>query len=102
MRTLLRGVVVFGLAMLILALTPGLLLAQTSNGTIVGKVTDKTGASVPNAEVTATDAERGGGRTTETDSSGAFRIESLLPGHYLVSVKASGFAEFKVSGIEVK
>ena len=102
MRALLRGVVLIGLAMLVVALVPGLTMAQSSNGIIIGKVTDKTGASVPNAEVTATDAERGGSRSTNTDGSGAYRIESLLPGHYVVSVKASGFAEFKVSAVEVK
>lgn len=76
--------------------------AQTSNGTIAGRVTDKTGAVVANATVTATDAERGGSRETTTDSVGGYRIESLVPGKYTVSIKASGFTEFKVSGVEVK
>src|SRR5215475_15671252 len=102
MRTLLRGVVLVALAVLVVALIPGPAMAQTSNGTIVGKVTDKTGASVPDAEVTATDAERGGARSAITDGSGAYRIESLLPGLYVVSVKESGFADFKVSAVEVK
>jgi hypothetical protein len=88
--------------MLVVTLLSCPAMAQTSNGTIVGKVTDKTGASVPNADVTATDSERGGGRSVQTDASGAYRIESLLPGQYVVSVKASGFADFKVSGVEVK
>lgn len=76
--------------------------AQTSNGTIAGKVTDKTGAVVANATVVATDAERGQSREVTTDSVGGYTIESLLPGKYLVTIKAAGFAEFKVSGVEVK
>jgi outer membrane receptor protein involved in Fe transport len=77
--------------------------AQTSNGTIAGTITDKNGAVVSGAKVVATSVDRGGEpRTTETDSVGAFRIESLPPGKYTVSVTASGFAELKFSGVDVK
>lgn len=87
----------------ILALSPTEFVnAQTSNGTIAGKVTDKTGAVVPGATVTAKDMERGGTREVTTDSVGGYRIESLLPGKYDVLVKAPSFAEFKVAGVEVK
>src|ERR1700719_3846530 len=68
--------------------------AQTSTGTVVGTVVDKSGAAVPNATVKASSAEFGKDlRTTTTDSAGGYRLESLLPGIYTVSVEASGFSK---------
>src|SRR6476646_330224 len=77
--------------------------AQTSNGTIAGSILDKSGAAVPNATVEATSEDRGGDpRVVQTDNSGTYRIESLLPGKYTVVVKKDGFAQVKISGVEVK
>lgn len=77
--------------------------AQTSNGTIAGSILDKSGAAVPNATVEATSEDRGGDpRVVQTDNSGTYRIESLLPGKYTVVVKKDGFAQVKISGLEVK
>jgi len=57
---------------------------------------------VPLATVEATSSDRGGAaRVSETDSSGSYRIESLLPGTYALVVKKGGFAEIKVSGLIV-
>ncbi|MGC2389899.1 MAG: carboxypeptidase-like regulatory domain-containing protein, partial [Candidatus Acidiferrum sp.] len=77
-------------------------VAQTSDGTIVGTVTDSSGAAVPKAKVTATSKELGAERSTVTDSAGGYRIENLLPGTYTVSVEANGFTHFELAGIHVK
>src|SRR5882672_1430695 len=77
--------------------------AQTSNGSIVGSVTDPAGAAVLGATVTVTNTDLGGfKRTAKTDSSGSFRVDSLLPGRYSVSIQAAGMQEFVVTGVEVK
>ena len=77
--------------------------AQTSNGTIAGAIVDKTGAAVPDARVEATSEDRGGEpRVAETDSSGSYRIEPLLPGKYTLVIKKQGFADTKVSGLDVR
>jgi Carboxypeptidase regulatory-like domain/TonB-dependent Receptor Plug Domain len=77
--------------------------AQTSTGTIVGTVVDKSGAAVPNATVKASSAEFGKDlRTTTTDSAGGYRLESLLPGIYTVTVEASGFNKVDMSKVQVK
>jgi outer membrane receptor protein involved in Fe transport len=87
-------------AFLALAVVPG--HAQTSNGVIAGVIIDKTGAGVPKALVEATSTDRGGApHVSETDSTGSYRIESLLPGIYSLVVKKDGFAEIKVSGLAV-
>jgi len=76
--------------------------AQTSNGSIVGSVTD------PAEPPFGSDGDRYNTdlgafkRTAKTDSTGSFRVDSLLPGRYSVSIQAAGMREFVVTGVEVK
>lgn len=97
-----------GLGLGVLCLTLAMLFgatstpAQTSNGAIVGTVTDKSGAVVPNAKVTAINSELGVTREVETDSVGSYRLENLQPGKYVVTVEASGFAKFQMSNVDVR
>src|SRR5258708_5391151 len=103
MQSVLRTVLVVAvlLAFATLAVLPG--YAQTSNGVIAGVILDNSGAVVLKATVEATSSDRGGApHVTETDSSGSYRIESLLPGTYSLVVKKAGFAEIRVSGLDVK
>lgn len=80
-----------------------LTLAQTSNGTIAGTITDKTGAAVEKATVKATSQDLGKTLGTAiTDASGGYRIDALIPGKYTVSITASGFSELKFTDVEVK
>jgi len=77
--------------------------AQTSNGTIVGTITDKTGAAVANASVKVASQQFGEvPRAATTDSAGGYRFESLLPGTYTVKVTAAGFDELKIQNVQVK
>ena len=75
--------------------------AQALYGTIVGAITDQTGAVVPNANITATNVETGQVRTGVTDSDGRYSMGSILPGKYSVMVEAKGFKRFEQSGITV-
>jgi hypothetical protein len=77
--------------------------AQTSNGAIVGTITDPSGAAVVGATVSVANTDLGSfKRTTKTDTSGAYRIDSLLPGKYKVTIQASGMQEFVEEGVEVR
>ncbi|MDT8067143.1 MAG: TonB-dependent receptor [Terriglobia bacterium] len=76
-------------------------IAQTSNGTLAGVVTDSTGAAIVNAKVTATSVQTGDVRTATTNSVGAYRFESLLPGTYHVEATADRFSVIKLSGVQV-
>ena len=69
------------------------LSAQTtiSTGSIVGTVTDPSGAVIPNAAVTITNTATGQTSRVTTTSAGAYSSGSLLPGTYNVSVTARGF-----------
>ena len=91
------------------ALMPVILLAlsapsraQSSNGTLVGAVTDPANAAVPGAVVSVISAQYGIPRTATTDAVGTYRIESLQPGIYSVTFAASGFATLKVDGVNVQ
>ena len=73
--------------------------AQTtiSTGSIVGTVTDPTGAVVPSARITITDRATGQTLTATSTSSGTYNSGALLPGNYLVNVGAKGFKTVALS-----
>jgi Carboxypeptidase regulatory-like domain len=60
---------------------------QNVNGTIVGSVTDSTGASVPGASVTITDVNTGVNHSAQTDAGGYYSAPDLPPGSYKVSIQ---------------
>lgn len=68
--------------------------AQREVGTLVGTVTDPTGAVVPGATVNVTHVGTGAARHTTTDERGDYRVPNLLPGIYEVDVQATGFAKW--------
>src|SRR5271170_4886190 len=83
-----------GLLFLVVAcLLSSVLLAQTtiSTGSIVGTVTDPTGAVVSGAKVQITNKGTSQVFTTTTTSSGAYASGALRPGDYIVRIEASGF-----------
>ena len=74
-------------------------MAQTTTGSIVGTVTDATGAVVANAVVTITNVDTGIATKTATDSSGSYVVTPLPVGHYAVTVEAQGFKKSVNGGI---
>jgi hypothetical protein len=80
--------------------TPGA-YAQSDNGSIVGTVTDATGAVIPNASVTVTNVETGLKLNGKSNSSGEFQIFAVPRGNYKAEVGAQGFqsqtANFAIS-----
>jgi len=80
--------------------TAGLVFAQGGGtGTVLGTVTDNSGAVVANAEVNVTNTATGVVAHTQTSSSGDFTVPSLNPGVYSVSVEATGFQKAVTSGV---
>jgi len=73
--------------------------AQEVTASIVGTVTDPTGAAVPNAKVTVTNTATFVDRTYTTNDDGSF-VATLLPiGTYKVSVTSQGFKTVSRTGI---
>jgi protocatechuate 3,4-dioxygenase beta subunit len=69
---------------------PAALLAQSTFGTILGTVTDSTGAVVPQAKIKITNQAENTSRATLTDSQGNYEALNLKAGVYTVSAEASG------------
>ena len=92
-----------GLAVLVAAmLSSTALYAQYTSGNIVGTVTDKTGALVPNAQVTATNTQTNVKYPVNANGNGEYRIDNLPPGIYDVSATAPGFNTQTEKGFEVQ
>ena len=70
-------------------------LAQNDVGSIVGFVTDSSGAVVPGAKVTIKNEGTGESRTVSTDSSGHYAIPNLPPTSYTMTAEATGFQKFE-------
>lgn len=83
----------------LLALLSAAIYGQAIFATLTGVVSDSTGAVVPNAKITLTNATSGDVRTTVTNNQGYYTFASVPVGSYNLSVQASGFKAFKVAGI---
>lgn len=92
----LRTLVVLAL----IAFTTTLVFGQAVNfATIHGRVTDKSDAAIPGAEVKATQVATGLVRTATSTADGDFVFPNLPVGEYKVQVSAKGFKEFSQTGI---
>jgi hypothetical protein len=88
-----RRLAVFAVCMPITLLAISPLFAQTtiSTGSIVGTVTDPSGAVVSGAKVTITNKGTGQVVTTTTTSTGNYATGALIPGDYTIRVEGAGF-----------
>ena len=77
------------------------LAAQTFRGTILGTVTDASGAVVTGAKVTVRNTSTGLERTTDTSADGSYSIPELPIGAYNVTITQSGFQTFVANGVTV-
>src|SRR6185437_10884612 len=66
--------------------------AQNAQGTILGHVTDPSGAVIPGAQVTVTNKDTGVATHVTTNGTGDFTVPALNPGNYSVAVEAKGFS----------
>lgn len=67
------------------------LTAQTVTSSVQGRVYDTTGAAIPEATVTAVNAETGVSRTSSASATGDYQITLLPPGDYTVTAEKTGF-----------
>jgi len=65
--------------------------AQVLFGSVVGAVTDPTGAAIPDATVLITSLETNDKRTVQTDRAGIYTISTVAAGTYRVSISKQGF-----------
>lgn len=75
--------------------------SQSINGTIHGRITDPTGAPVPNVAVVVENSDTGYRRELTTDNDGNYLAPNLPLGTYSVSANSSSFAPYVQRGIHV-
>jgi hypothetical protein len=75
--------------------------AQVLYGSLVGNVTDSTGAAVPGATVTIEQSETKLTRDLVTDAAGAYQFTAVPSGTYTVTVTMNGFRTFGRQGVPV-
>jgi hypothetical protein len=76
-------------------------LAQDT-ASITGTVTDPSGAEVPDAQVTVSNAEKGVTRTAPTNGSGDYLFAALPVGSYDLTVTAQGFKKYQAKGVTLR
>ena len=76
--------------------------AQVQTGSIVGLVTDSSGAVLPGVTISVSGARLiGGVQTFVTDASGTYRFDRLPPGDYQVTFELQGFKTVNRADIRV-
>src|SRR5258708_37206199 len=76
-------------------------VGQAVNATLLGTVTDSSGAAVANAKVLVTETNTGISRTSQTNDSGNYVFPDLPPGTYRVTAELSGFKRGSRAGIDL-
>ncbi len=76
-------------------------IASSTDGAIVGTVTDNSGALIPGATVKLTGTKVMGATKVVTGSDGQFRFPTLQPGDYSITVEMPGFSASQVKDLHV-
>ena len=93
---------VCGVAMLVSMLAiPSTVGAQAVTGTLLGNVTDASGAGVPGATVVATETQTNSSRTAITNDAGNYIFSSLRNGTYSVEAELQGFRKVVRQNVRV-
>jgi len=77
------------------------LYSQAVNATLVGNVSDASGAVVPGAKVTLTEVQTGSIRTNQTNEGGNYVFPDLPPGKYSLTVEQAGFKKQARNDIDI-
>ena len=86
-RNLLLGLI----GMVVLIAIGQISFAQAVNGTLLGTVTDASGATIASAKITAKETSTGLIHESVSNDSGNYTFPDMLPGNYTLTVEANGF-----------
>src|SRR6266850_3211123 len=85
------GVKIIAAFAVLVLLSSTILFGQGVTGSILGRVTDTTGAVIAGAMIQVQNAETGLSQTAQSDEEGRYLIRNLPPGAYDVTVTQLGF-----------
>jgi hypothetical protein len=74
---------------------------QAVNGTLLGTITDATGAAVGGARIIATQTSTGASHEATTNESGNYTFPDMQPGPYSVTVEAKGFKKATQQNVDL-
>ena len=86
-------------AVLVLAAASPILAQNLRTATLVGTVTDSSGAAIPNANITVTNVDTNVATQSKTNGEGAYYVPFLNVGNYQLSVESTGFKKFSQTGL---
>ena len=78
------------------------LQAQVTGATVVGRVTDVSGAVVANATVDMLSTSTGVHRTAQSNEAGSYTIPNVEPGAYTITVTATSFGKQILEGVDLE
>ena len=78
------------------------LCGQEARSTILGRVSDSSGAVIVGAKVEGLNTATGVHASATTNESGDYLLPYLIPGPYTVTVGATGFRTFKRTAIDLR
>ncbi len=99
LRMLRASGALLGLVLLLSQAMPS--YAQILYGSLVGSVSDASGAVIPGATVTIKNRETGATRSAITNADGSYSIPTIQSGAYEVEVKKDGFRSARQENVEV-
>jgi hypothetical protein len=76
--------------------------AQDTRGTLLGRVTDTSGAVIPNVEIKAIHSETATTATGKTNESGNYVIPYLQPGVYRIQAEFTGFKRYTRDNVQIR
>jgi hypothetical protein len=88
-------------ATIVLAAAPLWLCAQSTFGSILGTVSDATGAMVPNARIVITNEQENTTRSVISGAQGNYEALNLKAGTYSVATDVPGFKSFRATQLEL-
>ena len=89
-------------ALALLLLTGTVCWPQDTRGSILGRITDPSGAVVPGATVVVANPAMGTKATISTNADGMYLAPLLSPGTYQIEVSAAGFKKAVRSDVQVR
>jgi hypothetical protein len=82
-------------------MAPAVPATPAATATVRGHIADPTGALIPGATITVTTSAGTPVTTTTADASGAYQVNGLAPGGYIVQASVEGFAPFASPAIQL-
>lgn len=91
-----------GRLLLVCLILPAFLSAQASDANLTGSVTDKTGATVPGANMTLENRSTGVKYTAATGQDGVYRFNNVPSGVYNLTTAQTGFTNASIQNIQLE